>query len=178
MRESTKCLSACTCSALHIIVVKSLRAQGQLLGAYHPTWCWQQQDCEPSSLRFTSSIDRSLMSCISPFNQREHSAKISLGYAFAMTLDWPIRFELWKPGQEFKNVGGRFDFCFRTPLNLMPYNYNINWLVYPVLQRLFNYHIFFLKKVAPLKLLPYGRKFLREPIFVVDWRSMKIKFMK
>ena len=36
-----------------------------------------------------------------------------------MTLDWPIRFVLWKPGQEFKKVGGQFDFRFRAPLSML-----------------------------------------------------------
>ena len=63
------------------------------------------------------SIDHSLrMSYLSI--SASASVKISHGYAFAMMLDLPIRFELWKQGQEFKNVGGQFDFCFRALLVL------------------------------------------------------------
>ena len=33
-----------------------------------------------------------------------------------MTFHWPIKFENWKVGQEFKKIGARFDFRLRAPL--------------------------------------------------------------
>ena len=105
---------ACTTHSV-LSKYKSLWARGQLLDAYYPSWCQRQQDREPSFLHFTSWIDRSLMSHVLSLEHKRECMKISLGYVFAMILDWPIRFELWKPGQKFKNVERQFDFRFRAP---------------------------------------------------------------